>query len=100
MADPVLTLVLIVCYFFAVGAARWFKSLDRDFVRAAATPAAAGAACGVLLCFDLPFRPVIIGVLMTIAAVYVRHIGDESEPIDGMLLGSLAGAAAAIPVTI
>jgi len=98
MADPVLTLVLIVCFFAAVGMARWFKTLDADFPRAAVRPAAVGAACGIVLCFIE--HPIVIGVLMTIAAVYVRHIGDESEPTDGMLLGTLTGAAAALPAAI
>jgi hypothetical protein len=98
MADPVLTLVLIVCFFAAAGAARWFKTLDGDFARAAATPAAVGIACGIVLCFIE--HPIVIGVLLTIGAVYVRHIGHESEPVNGMLLGSLIGAAAALPPAI
>src|SRR5262249_34331295 len=47
---------------------------------------------------DRPFRAALIGALMTFAAVYIRHVGDESEPIDGMLLGAIAGSAAAIPL--
>jgi hypothetical protein len=98
MTDPVLTLVLIVGLFGAVAAARWFKTLDADFVRAAATPAAVGIACGIVLCFI--DHPIVAGLLMTISAVYVRHVGEEPEAINGMLLGSLIGGAAALPVTI
>ena len=99
MSDPVFTFVLIACYFAALAAARWFKTLDSDFARAAATPVMTGIACGlVLLWLDVAFRAVIIGVLMTLAAVYIRHVGDESEPIDGMLLGAMAGGAAALPL--
>ena len=98
MTDPVLTFVLIACFFGAAGAARWFRNLDGDFARAAATPAVVGAACGVVLLFI--DHPIVIGVLMTIAAIYVRHVGHESEPINGMLLGSLIGAASALPAAI
>jgi len=98
MTDPVFTFVLIVWFFVAAGAARWFRTLDTDFARAAVTPAATGIACGIVLLFFS--HPVVIGVLMTIAAIYVRHIGHESEPINGMLLGSLIGASAALPPAI
>jgi len=103
MSDPVFTFVLIACYFAALAAARWFKTLDSDFVRAAATPSATGVACGLVILWlndylDRPLRAALIGVLMTFGAVYIRHVGDESEPIDGMLLGAIAGGAAAIPL--
>lgn len=103
MSDPVLTLVLIALFFAAVGAARYFKTLDPDFGRAAASPVATGAVCGiVLLAVDRwpNWHPAIVGVILTLAAMYVRHVGEESEPIDGMLLGALTGAAAALPATI
>src|SRR5438477_9521644 len=103
MSDPVFTFALIACYFAALAAARWFKTLDSDFVRAAATPSATGVACGLVILWlndylDRPLRAALIGALMTFGAVYIRHTGDESEPIDGMLLGAIAGGAAAIPL--
>lgn len=98
MTDPVLTFVLIISFFIAAAAARWFKTLDADFARAAATPAVAGIVCGVILCWKS--NAIIVGILMTIAALYVRHIGHEVEPINGMLVGSLIGAAAALPPAI
>jgi hypothetical protein len=39
-----------------------------------------------------------IGATLTIVALYVRLMGRESEPSDGMLLGALTGAAAAFPL--
>jgi len=98
VTDPVLTFALIVAFFVAAAAARWFKTLDADFARAAATPAIAGIVCGVILCWKS--NAIVIGVLMTIAALYVRHIGHEAEPINGMLVGSLIGAAASLPPAI
>jgi len=95
LTDPVLVFVLIPTFFAAVGAARWFRTLDTDFVRAAATPAVTGIVCAAVL-FFVSSHPIVIGVLMTIAAMYVRHVGHESDPINGMLLGSLIGAAASI----
>lgn len=94
MTDPVLLFVLIPSFFAAVGFARWFRTLESDFVRAAATPAAAGLICAVV--FHFIDHPIVIGVLLTFAAIYVRHVGDESDAINGMLLGSLIGAAAAV----
>lgn len=98
MTDPVFTFVLIVLFFAAAGAARWFRTLDTDFARAAMTPALTGIACGVVLVFF--DHPILLGALMTIGAIYVRHIGHESEPINGMLLGTFIGAAAALPPAI
>src|SRR5687768_16466733 len=39
-----------------------------------------------------------VGVILTLAALYVRLTGRESEPADGMTLGAMTGAAAAIPM--
>ena len=89
--------------FLAVAAVRFFKTLDSDFWRSAATPVFAGAAGGVLIrLLDLgpASRPVIAGIVLTIAGLYSRLTGEESEPADGMLLGSLSGAAAALPLVI
>jgi len=93
VSDQVLVFVLIASLFAAVGLARWFRTLDGDFARAAATPAITGVICAVVLYFFK--NPIVIGVLMTIAAIYVRHIGEESDAINGMLLGALIGGVAA-----
>jgi len=94
VSDQVLVFVLIPCLFAAVGLARWFRTLDGNFAGAAATPAITGVVCAAVLFFIK--NPIVIGVLMTIAAIYVRHIGDESDAINGMLLGALIGGAASI----
>ena len=38
------------------------------------------------------------GILLTVAAVYARHTGRESEAVDGMLIGAAMGAVAALPL--
>ncbi len=103
MSDPVLSLLLLICFPFAALLARYFKSLESDGWDAARAPIVAGAVAGVALRFvheaPVPWA-VMAGVLLTAAAWYARMMGHESEPVDGMLLGSLAGAAAAVPLVI
>lgn len=94
MTDQVLVFVLIPLLFAAVAFARWFRTLDGNFARAAAAPAITGVVCAAVLYFIR--NPIVIGVLMTIAAIYVRHIGEESDAINGMLFGALIGGAASI----
>lgn len=101
MSDPVLAFVLIALFFAAMAAVRFFKTLDPRFAPAARTPVIAGVIAGALLLAVNDFavlQAVAAGLLMTIAAVWVRHTGDESEAADGMILGTLTGAAAAIPL--
>src|SRR6266511_3513937 len=103
MSDPVLALLLVISLFIAIATVRFFKTLDGDFWHAAATPIFAGIAAGVLLrLLDLgpSLRPVVIGIVLTIAALYSRLTGEESEPADGMLLGAASGAAASLPLVI
>jgi hypothetical protein len=97
MTDPVLTLVVLVFFVAAASAVHYFKSLDAYVWQRWRTPALCGLALGVLLrSFNVP-HPIALGVLLTLMAVYVRHTGDETEPIDGMLLGGVMGAGAALP---
>lgn len=96
MTDPVLTFIILALFFLAIAFARWFKTLDTGFGRAATTPMITGVACGVVLLFL--HHAVVTGVLLTLATIYVRHTGDESEAPEGMLLGALLGASAAIPL--
>jgi len=103
MSDPVVALILIGWMFVAVAAVRFFKTLDSDFWQAAATPVFAGAAGGVLVRFinvGAATRPVVAGIVLTVAGLYARLTGEESEPVEGMLLGALSGAAAALPLVI
>lgn len=99
MTDPVLAFVLIVCAFVALLAARFFKTLDQQLFEAWTTPVLVGLISGVLLRF-VSERPVAIGIILTLGALYVRLTGHESEPVDGMLLGAASGAAAAISLVI
>ncbi|MFP5245195.1 MAG: hypothetical protein ACLGH0_00780, partial [Thermoanaerobaculia bacterium] len=101
MSDPVLALVLIVAFFAATGAASYFKTLDSGVGRDARIPMIAGVLAGLAIRF-VEFAPefVTAGILLTAAALYVRLTGRESEPADGMTLGALTGAAAAVPLVI
>jgi hypothetical protein len=99
MTDPVLAFVLIASFFAAVPAAAYFKTLDPRLARDAQIPMFAGALAGILIGFAtfLP-APVTIGLILTIVALYVRLTGRESEPSDGLTLGAITGAAAAVPL--
>ena len=98
MSDPVLSLVLVLSFFGVLAVASWFKTLDAALWREARAPLVVGAVAGVLLhFFD---NAVAIGVTLTLAALYIRLTGRESEPSDGMILGALTGGAAALPLVI
>ena len=99
MTDPVLALVLIACAFVSVIVVRFFKTLDAEW-DSWLTPVLAGAVGAVLLRLIGFASPLAIAILLTLAALYVRLTGRESEPIDGMLLGAASGAAAAIVLVI
>src|SRR6185369_1993221 len=92
VTDAVLALILIAALFGAVAAVRFFRTLDAIFWRDAATPVMAGLVAGAIF-FFVSDHYVVIGIVLTIAALYVRLTGRESEPGDGMLLGALTGAA-------
>jgi len=95
MSDPVLALVIIASFVAVLAAAAYFKTLDSDLGRDARGPMIAGVIAGILIAFF--GNPIAIGVILTIAALYVRLTGSESEPSDGMILGALTGACAALP---
>jgi hypothetical protein len=95
MSDPVFALVLIVSFIAALAAAAYFKTLDSGLIEDARVPMIAGAIAGAVFWFF--GNPFVIGVLLTLAALYVRLTGRESEPSDGMILGAMTGACAAIP---
>jgi hypothetical protein len=98
MSDPVLALILIVSFFLAVGIASWFKTLDTSLLREEPVPPTLGILCGIVFVFF--GGPIVIGVLLTLAALYTRLTGRASEPADGMILGGIMGGAAAIPMVI
>ena len=95
MSDPVYAILLLLAFLAVLAVVRFFKTLDPDLWLAAATPVLAGVVSGLFLRFLPAAHPAAIGIVLTIAALYVRLTGEESEPIDGMLLGACSGAAAA-----
>lgn len=101
MSDPVLALVLIAAFLVVVTAASYFKTLERGLWQEAGLPLVAGVICGLLIQF-VHFVPSIAatGIVLTLAALYVRLTGRESEPADGMVLGAITGAAASLPLVV
>ena len=95
MTDPVLSIVLLAAFFLALTLASWFKTLDAGLWRDASVPLVAGVLAGIVLRFV--DGPIAAGVIFTLAALYMRLTGRESEPADGMLLGAMTGGAAAVP---
>ena len=98
MTDPVLALILIVAFFAAMAAASYFKTLDSSLATEARVPIVAGIAAGILIRLaagEAAWHPILAGIILTVAALYVRLTGRESEPADGMTLGAMMGAAAA-----
>jgi hypothetical protein len=103
MTDAVIALILIISFTAVLALVRFFKTVDGDFWRAARTPLVSGLAAGLLLRvlhLPRPMHVVAVGVVLTLAALYVRLTGDESEPTDGMILGALCGAAASLPLVL
>lgn len=100
MTDPVTALLIAFCFLIVLAAVRFFKTLDADLVGAWQTPLIAGIVSGIVLRIANTSHPVAVGIILTAAALYVRLTGDESEPIDGMILGACSGAAAAVPLII
>jgi hypothetical protein len=98
MTDPVLAFVLIASFIAALAAAAYFKTLDSRLGADARVPMIAGLLSGAIFWFFA--SPIVIGVVLTIAALYVRLTGHESEPSDGMVLGAMTGACAAIPLAV
>ena len=99
MSDPVLALILIIVFAVVLAMVRYFKTLSPDFSGPARNPVVSGLVGGLILrMIDLngAGRIIATGTILTIAALYARLTGDESEPSDGMLLGALSGTAAAI----
>jgi hypothetical protein len=103
MSDPVLALVLVVSFSAVLLAASWFKTLDTALWRNAHVPLLLGLSCGVVLRLLDPaprLEPLLTGVVLTAAALYLRLTGRESEPADGMVICAWMGAAAAVPLII
>lgn len=101
MTDPVLAFLLIAGFLAAASAVRFFRSLEHDFLRTWRTALVAGAIAGVLIALAGDrLHAIATGLVLTIAALYVRLTGDEIDAIDGMLSGACMGAAAAVPLIV
>lgn len=98
MSDPVLCIVVYAVFLAAMAAAHFFKTLDNDLGTAWRSAFAVGLAVAVLLFLVRALYPVVGGIALTLAALYVRHIGHETEAVDGMIVGSVMGATAAVPL--
>src|SRR3954449_2034730 len=97
MSDPVLCIVVYAVFLAAMAAAHFFKTLDNDLGTAWRTAFLVGLAVAFVLFLVRAVYPVIGGVALTLAALYVRHTGRETEAVDGMIVGSVMGATAAVP---
>jgi hypothetical protein len=97
MSDPVLCIVVYAVFLAAMAAAHFFKTLDNDLSTAWRTAFVAGLAVAFILFLVRALYPVTGGIALTLAALYVRHTGQETEPVDGMIVGSVMGATAALP---
>ena len=103
MSDPVLAFVLIASFLGAVAAASYFKTLDSAFPDDARVALIVGLVAGLVIRFvDSRVGPhaVVVGLILTIAALYVRLTGRESEPAEGMCIGAMMGATAAVVFVI
>src|SRR5216117_3880893 len=98
MTDTLFTLVALAAFLTLLALVHFFKTLDADLWHAWRNPVAAGIVIGIVLRLAHAAHPIAFGVLLTIAAVYARHTGRESEAVDGMLVGAAMGAVAALPV--
>src|SRR5436309_5299149 len=97
MSDPVLCIVVYAVFLAAMAAAHFFKTLDNDLGTAWRTALAMGVAVAFVLFLIRALYPIAGGIALTLAALYVRHTGRETEAIDGMIVGSVMGATAALP---
>lgn len=103
MTDSFLPVLLFPGFVVVLAAARLFRTLDGRFWEVAGTPLLAGAVAAPIIRFtplEPKLQPILIGVLLTFAALYVRMTGDESEPADGMALGALTGATAGVVAAV
>jgi hypothetical protein len=100
MTDPVLCIVIYAVFLAAMAAAHFFKTLDNDLGTAWRTAFAAGLVIAVLLFVVRALYPAVGSIALTLAALYVRHTGRETEAVDGMIVGSVMGATAAVPFVL
>ncbi len=97
MSDPVLCIVVYLVFLGAMAAVHFFKTIDNALGTAWRTAIVMGLVVAVLLFLARDFLAVVGGIALTLGALYVRHTGQETEAIEGMIVGSVMGATAAIP---
>jgi hypothetical protein len=97
MSEPLFTTATLAAFLALMALVHFFKTLDADLWHAWRNPIGAGVVIGIALRLLHVSHPVAFGVLLTIAAVWARHTGRESEAVDGMLIGAAMGAVAALP---
>ena len=103
MTDSVLALVLIAPFLAVMTMVRFFKTADGAFWAWARAPIVTGFVAGLGIRFaerGAATDYFVIGIVLTIAALYVRRFGDETVTTDGMILGAFIGGAAALPSVI
>src|SRR5437879_1840576 len=100
MSEPLATMVILLAFLAVLALVHFFKTLDADLWHAWRNPVAAGLVIGIALRLAHLSHPIALGILLTIAAVYARHTGRESEAVDGMLIGGAMGAVAALPFAL
>lgn len=100
MSDPVLCIIVYSVFLAAMAAMHFFKTLDRDLGTAWRTALAMGIVVALVLFLVRGFYAVAGGAALTLAALYVRHTGRETEAFDGMIVGSVMGATAAVPFVL
>lgn len=100
MSDPVLCIVVYAVFLAAMAAVHFFKTLDNDLGTAWRTALVIGLGVAVVLFLVRALYPVVGGIALTLAALYVRHVGQETEAIEGMIGGAVMGATAAIPFVL
>jgi hypothetical protein len=97
VTDALFTTITLLAFLLVMALVHFFKTLDADLWHAWRNPFAAGLVIGMVLRLAHFPHPIAFGLLLTLAAVYARHTGRESEAFDGMLIGAAMGAAAALP---
>jgi hypothetical protein len=100
MSDPVLCIVVYALFLAAMAAVHFFKTLDGDLGTSWRTALAMGAAVALVLFIVRALYPVVGGIALTLSALYVRHTGRETEAVEGMIVGSVMGATAAMPFVL
>jgi hypothetical protein len=100
MSDPVLCIVVYLVFLGAMAALHFFKTLDSELGAAWRTALVMGLVVAVLLFLVHGLLTIVAGIALTLGALYVRHTGQETEAIEGMVVGSVMGATAAIPFVL